>query len=86
MDGLLVYCAMEIHSLTDLIEDYRVQTSPNIWQTVKMAASFAAIGLETVPPSLFNHTRSLPHRAAQRRVSLTLLVSCVHTVLMYQMA
>lgn len=30
VDGLLVYCAMKIHSLTDLIEDYRVQISPSI--------------------------------------------------------
>ncbi|KAL1262795.1 hypothetical protein QQF64_005534 [Cirrhinus molitorella] len=51
-----------------------------------MAASFAAIGLETVPPSLFYRTRFLPRRTAQRRVGLTLLVGCVHTVLMYQMA
>ncbi len=44
-----------------------------------MAASFAAIGLETVPPSLFNHTRSLPTpRGSAKSQSNTAGELCTH--------
>lgn len=87
MDCLLVYCAMKIHLLTDLTWGLQgTDLTKHFGELLKWLLALWPLAWRLSHP-VCSITRAHCHASWLNQEScLTLLVGCVHTVLMYQMA
>lgn len=87
MDCLLVYCAMKIHLLTDLTWGLQgTDLTKHFGELLKWLLALWPLAWRLSHP-VCSITRAHCHASWLNREScLTLLVGCVHTILMYQMA